>query len=253
MESGDFKSGLTEALNKLNAEYESKGYDESGNYIGYSNEVIAEYDAARQTIQDAIDFLTETGADTFGENFVDGWKEMLGQLQGEIVGLENQKIDTQKMIDEKPITHLGYQLDVLKQKAKETDRVLGDRKTARTEQEYYAAITRAIEQQTNLENQIAYYREKQSEYTFDDPEYQRYEGLINGAEEESYNLGEAIKNWRDNIKQLPVDRLNNDLTVLKNKAEDIQKVLNNDEEPESVYTYQEAIDNAMEQQENLSE
>lgn len=134
-----------------------------------------------QDIANQLEAFFHALADKYRESnpeWAEAWEEQAEQFadQARQLGIEIQTTTEDKA--GQALLKLGYQLDDLKQKGQDIQRVLGRSDTPKSVQMYSDAIANAEEQQVNLTHQITKTREQMVGLDEGSAKYQRLQGQL---------------------------------------------------------------------------
>ena len=173
------------------------------------------------TIRNFYAGLVKTVGAVFGDVFVEGWKDKVAELDQQLVDLDSQAYNIGKEQDNKAFVHIGYQLDELKEKAKQTQKALEDTTTPKSAEKYQMAIENAVEQQKALTKQINITKEQMAKFTNEnDPGYQQLKTQLRSLQDEYSGLAQSVHGWAQALRDL-------DLSHAITGLEDYQRNLNN--------------------------
>lgn len=183
-------------------------------------------------------------------------EKTLSEIQSDYKNLE---IDYDIKISEDSISKLENQLTDLKN-ASNIREAQNNLKVANggvlTESDYQYYIDNAMEQYSKQKSQEGEYRTLRDKYEVGSDKYNEYQQQIDALEASSTNILTNIAGWKKNIKELPVTKLQNQLTGLQNKSTKYQDDMNTKQAKgiDLKYDdYQALIQNSKEQQSNLEQ
>lgn len=133
------------------------------------------------------------------------WKQQAQEYKEQVDNLTSESIDTQNMIDNKGLTHLGYQLDELKREGEDLQRVLS-KKVKPDTSDYEKAISNMVSQNKNLNEQIAEVKSNMDGLDPNDTKYEEYQGQLFSLKQEIQSNIDTLVEWQQELDMLNFDR-----------------------------------------------
>lgn len=170
----------------------------------------------------------------FGRLFTKGWKEAKAEIDDQIANLDIELVNLDNEEINQDLAEIGYAMDELQDKGQKLQKALESSMTVRTEDSYLEAIENANAQMKNLmqqrkeiQDQIDAGPEEGESWDENDSKYQELLGQLRSIDNEYESLGESVRGWYRDMRNLNIVSITNELEKYEAELERIENRYNN--------------------------
>ena len=152
--------------------------------------------------------------DKYGEEhpeWFEDWDDIIEGLRSKLQALDSELNQTREEKDNKSLTHLGYQLDDLKVKGEELQKVLNKEGSTKFASDYEKAIQNMVQQNQNLMEQAQELQTKMQGFNFNDSKYQEYKGQLDGIRSAQEANIDTLREWQKELDMLSFNKASESL------------------------------------------